>query len=29
MFTCHGYFLPVTSMNIEQNLTKSACHCDR
>jgi len=29
MFTCHGLFVPVTSLNIEQNLTKVTCHCDR
>ena len=27
IFTCHGYFLPVTSLNMEQILTKVTCHC--
>ena len=27
--TCHGLFLPGTSLNLVQNLTKVACHCNR
>jgi len=27
--TCHGLFLSVTSLNLEQNLTKVTRHCDR
>ena len=28
ILTCHGNFLPVTSLIIEQNWTKVNCHCD-